>query len=91
MSDMNSSGDLILVLAFDTDNPEFTRGFEAGMLWGRMIHEHEIDQTVHAANTEMVIRMAEVYGWTFTGEVVDEDWLRVSLRSGAERTGGSDG
>jgi len=72
--------ELECVLAFDTDDPEFARGFEAGMLWGRMIHEREIVQTVQAENAEMVIRMAEAYNsWTFAGEPVDGQWLRVVL------------
>lgn len=84
MDDMDDFDDMSLVLAFDSDNPEFTRGFEAGVLWGRMIHEPYIDQTVHAGNAEMVMRMAEAHGWTFTGDPVDEQWIRVSLNRGVD-------
>lgn len=76
---MDDSDGLNLVLAFDTDEPEFTRGVEAGILWERMVHEAHIEQLVHAENAEMVIRMAEARGWTFAGEAVDEHWLRVTL------------
>jgi hypothetical protein len=81
------------LLAFDTGEPEFARGFEVGLLWGRMIHESEIVQTIHAENAEMVIRMAEAYDtWTFTGEPVGEDRMRVVLaRTGSEPEGSDRG
>lgn len=87
------SSELECPLAFDTDEPEFARGFEVGFLWGRMVHESEIVQTIHAENAEMVIRMAEAYDtWTFTGEPVDERWMRVVLvRTGNEPEGGERG
>lgn len=76
---MDDSDQYACILEFDSDSTEFARGFEAGMLWGRMIHEGGIAQMIHASNAEMVIRMAEAYGRVFAGEPVGEDWVRVTV------------
>lgn len=58
-----------LVLAFDSDEPEFCRGFEAGRLWEQLKHdEDKIHQTIHATNAEMAMRMCESTGRSFTAE-----------------------
>ncbi len=84
---MDDSGGLSLALAFDTDGPEFARGVEVGILWASMDYELHIEQTVHAENAEMVIRMAEVRGWAFAAEALDEHWLQVTLDAGPEAMG----
>ena len=50
-----------LLLAFDTDDAEFARGFEAGRIWAALqLQPNEPQQViVHASNTEMALRMAE--------------------------------
>lgn len=71
---------LSLALPFDTDEPEFRRGVEIGMLWeqtGRAVVPVEV--TVHADCAEMVIRIAEARGVPFTAEPLGDDWLAVTI------------
>lgn len=65
--------DYALLLSFDSDDPEFTRGFEAGRVWQELVictrayHDGvpraeepcEHNATVHFTNAEMMIRIAE--------------------------------
>lgn len=71
--------EMSLVLPFDTDDPEFTRGFEAGQLWERIERDGVADQLIHAENAEMVMRIAEVKGLTFRAEDVGDGWLTVVI------------
>jgi hypothetical protein len=72
-----------LVLPFDSDDPLFRRGFEAGTIWIAALalpypgDYHEC--AVHADNTEMIIRIAETLGLKFSGESMGDDWLAVRL------------
>lgn len=70
---------LSLALPFDTDEPEFRRGVEAGMLWARLEHECPVRADVHADNAEMVLRIAEARGLPFAAEPVDGEWLSVII------------
>ena len=74
-----SDGGMSLVLAFDTDEPEFTRGFEAGQLWERLERDGIADQLIHAENAEMVMRMADAKGLRFGAEDVGDGWLSVAI------------
>jgi hypothetical protein len=68
------------VLEFDSDDPEFTRGFEAGWLWNNiedMAKGEEWCQMVHASNTEMVMRMCVVQDVGFTAGEINDDWMHV--------------
>lgn len=72
-----------LVLPFDSDHPEFTRGFECGQLWQRMTAGEDIhDQLAHASNAEMVMRMAEALDYNFRAEAADEEWITLTLLPG---------
>lgn len=71
-----------LALAFDTDDPEFCRGVEAGRLWEQLKSGEPVDQTIHATNSEMAIRMCEALDREFTADVLDDTW--IELRVGAE-------
>lgn len=52
--------DWLLALPFDTDDPEFRRGVEVGMLWQRLQTEPlPLHATVKGVNAEMVMRIAE--------------------------------
>lgn len=55
-----------LVLKFDTDDPEFARGFRLGIIWESMKTEQAIDSWVRTEDMEMIMRMAEAEGWTFS-------------------------
>lgn len=68
-----------LVLPFDTDDPEFRRGVEAGALWAHLEHEPYVAKTVHADNAEMVIRIAEALRLPFSADLVGDEWLAVTI------------
>jgi hypothetical protein len=50
------------VLPFDTDDPEFGRGFEVGQMWSSLPGQRSF--VVHISNAEMVVRLAEYFGLT---------------------------
>jgi hypothetical protein len=71
-----------LVLAFDTDDPQFVRGVGIGMLWQRLEQEPQgISATVRAESAEMVIRIAEARGLPFSAEPAGDsgEWLWVTI------------
>ena len=70
-----------LVLPFDTDEPEFTRGFEAGQLWERLERDGLAAQLIHAENAEMVMRMAEAKRLEFSANDAGDGWLAVFIGS----------
>ena len=72
--------EMSLELAFDTDEAEFVRGVEVGLLWERLTANADpIEVIARATNTEMLMRMAENLNRPFGGEVLDDCWLRVSF------------
>lgn len=68
-----------LVLRFDTDDPEFVRGFELGQLWERIERDGAVSQLIHAENAEMVMRIAESKGLRFRAEYAGDGWMTVAL------------
>lgn len=67
-----------LLLPFDTDDPEFGRGFEAGRMWERIKSDRTTwSQLIHASNAEMVMRMCELESRSFRAEDVNEDYVQV--------------
>lgn len=68
-----------LVLPFDTEDPEFARGFEAGRLWERIKSGEVFVQMIHATNAEMVMRMCESEEREFRAEDVDDIWVEVEV------------
>jgi len=76
------------LLPFDTDDPEFVRGFECGRVWAMLrIDTDAFDAIAHDANIEMVMRMAEATGRVAAGEELGDGWINVSFAA-AEETGG---
>src|SRR5262245_52756517 len=74
---MDEAGHMLL-LAFDSESPEYARGFEAGRIWALLREaDDDVEVEVHATNTEMVMRMAEATGRVVAGEVLDGTWTRV--------------
>jgi hypothetical protein len=71
-----------LLLPFDADDPEFVRGFEAGRLWEMMKMVSEdgggFEQTIHATNAEMAMRMAEYLGVPFVADL-DDAWIHLTV------------
>jgi len=70
-----------LALAFDTDHPEFARGVEAGRLWEQLKSGEPVEQTIHATNSEMAMRMCEGMGREFSAEVLDETWIELRVEA----------
>ena len=64
-----------LVLPFDSDDAEFCRGVEAGRLWEQLKTGEPVEQTIHATNAEMAIRMCEALDREFSAEELDDTWL----------------
>jgi hypothetical protein len=76
-----------LLLPFDTDDPEFARGFEAGRVWAvlQLQPDEEVDVELHASNAEMAIRMAEATGRRVRGEESDDGrWITLSFEAAEE-------
>lgn len=68
------------LLRFDTDDPEFARGFEAGRLWERVkADQTDWDEIVHASNAEMVMRMCESQERTFRADPLDDEYVHVFI------------
>ena len=73
-----------LTLEFDTDDPEFVRGVEVGMLYSALANEpYRFRQQVSAKNAEMVLRIAEATGRAVRTLSEVDDWLDVEFAEGA--------
>lgn len=80
---MSSDASFSLVLAFDTDDPEFTRGVEMGRFWEQLKTGESVDQTIHATNAEMAMRACEALEREFTAEALDDTWIELHVAEGA--------
>lgn len=69
---------------FDTDDPEFQRGFEIGVLWERLRSDGSCHMAVSVANAEMVIRVAQAFGCQFSGTELGEDQISVELQRASD-------
>jgi hypothetical protein len=72
-------GAFSLALPFDTDNADFRRGVEAGMLWEAVRRSPVVSMLIHADNAEMAIRIAEAARKPFTAEDCGADWIDVTI------------
>ncbi len=70
-----------LVLQFDTDSPQFCRGFEVGQIWAATEGGFAWEGLIHAVNAEMVMRVAEARGLVFSGEYAGDggEWMQVRV------------
>lgn len=74
-------------LEFDTEDPEFERGYEFGMMYlaiGQAVQRYPvwsrpIQYEAHASNTEMAIRLAEFFMVDVQAEIIDETMSRFSF------------
>lgn len=68
-----------LVLAFDTENHEFARGFEAGRIFTLLERNPKkpLIEKVHAVNAEMFLRMAESLGRPVHSRELNEEWIEI--------------
>lgn len=76
---MSADGGFELILPFDTDDPEFVRGFEAGKLYEKINSGEDFSQTIHASNTEMAIRICETVEREFSAESLDDTWTELHV------------
>jgi len=68
------------LLPFDTDDPEFARGFEAGRLWAILRSgDDEVVQCIDASNAEMAMRLAEATERTVVATELGHDWLEATF------------
>ncbi len=80
MSDEQEWNEFVLTLEFDTDDPNFVRGFEAGIIWSFCVSNGNYHGLMHAANTEMVMRIAESLHLPFKATpTASEEWLHVDI------------
>jgi hypothetical protein len=79
-------GEFSLILGFDSDDPEFIRGFEAGRLYEQLKSGEEIVQTIHASNTEMAIRICERAERQFTADQLDDHWTALTVLAAQPET-----
>lgn len=71
-----------LILAFDSDSPEFVRGFEAGLLYAgaeltKKAAPARFTRMIHANNAEMALRIAESLDISVRAEDVNDNWVNV--------------
>ncbi len=76
-----------LVLPFDTDDAEFARGVEIGILWQRLETEPSLTTAIKDTNAEMVMRIAEVKTLPFSAEPLADGWLAVTIGGASEGEG----
>jgi hypothetical protein len=69
--------DHALLMPFDTDDPEFARGFEAGHVWTMLQHTQEREFTIHWRNAETMLRIAEALELTVVATPLDDAWTSV--------------
>lgn len=78
---------LSLRLAFDTDEPQFARGFEAGRLW-QMLESSDQGFTaiMHGPNAEMILRMAEATNRSVRSREMapGSEWIEVEFSDARE-------
>jgi hypothetical protein len=77
-------------VAFDTDDAEFARGFEAGRLWNTLRDRPEevVEEYAHATNAEMVMRIADATNRSVRSEEIGDGWLFVRFEVADEDQAG---
>lgn len=74
-----------LLVSFDDQSHSFVHGFEAGMIWERMLKMQNnadgiIEACIHEANVPLVQRMAIQQGWAaFFNATEIEGWFDAHL------------
>lgn len=82
---MNDSDAYDLALAFDNDDERFALGVEVGHVWTALSYEQgettiqHFEYTVHVANAEMMIRIAEAQEMHVSSEEIGDGWMRVTF------------
>lgn len=70
-----------LVLQFDTNSKEFTRGVEIGLLWAELFisNPQTFEATLHLSNCEMLLRVAESLNYSVSVKEICEVWLKAEF------------
>lgn len=68
-----------LICPFDSDDPEFVRGFEVGALWERLKTREAFETTIHATNVEMVMRLADAADRGYFAAELTDDLIQVEF------------
>jgi hypothetical protein len=68
-----------LRLAFDSDDPEFTRGFEVGRYDTLLNFEDFVEGYLHPENAEMVMRVAESHSFDVVAKDIGHGWMWVTF------------
>lgn len=85
-----------LVLPFDSDDPEFIRGFACGQTWQLLeMGEPYVETTITSDNLYMFVTMADTKGYHIEMEetgakasnLLDAQWLRISLTKKVDSNG----
>jgi hypothetical protein len=74
------------ILAFDTNDLEFARGFEVGRIWALIARSDggAVEEYVHASNVEMIMRIAEASGRRVVSAELGDDWLLVEFAASGD-------
>ena len=84
----NDGAGYSLACPFITDNPQFTLGFEAGLLYAAMrAGEPVITNTYHSLNDEQLLLMSQRLGYEAEWERHDEHWSFGTFRKRGEHFG----
>ncbi|TCU34029.1 hypothetical protein [Rhizobium azibense] len=67
------------LVPFPDQSDSFVNGFEAGMVWQRMINGERLiggneEIAMHSANADVFRRMASAHGYDVTVERCDQEW-----------------
>jgi hypothetical protein len=70
-----------LEVEFDSGDPEFVRGVEVGYLEAKieLLGEVAIREVVRRSNEEMVRRLSAAAGRHVTTEVLDDQWMGITI------------
>jgi hypothetical protein len=70
-----------LLIKFDTNDPEFARGFEVGRIYA-LLEEGSLSTLrgllFHATNAEMLLRAADRHGVEIRATSLDDTWMEIT-------------
>lgn len=75
-----------VILEFDRPGIDFVCGFECGLVWTHLVHGDPGDEQTflcHAANAEMLVRMADARHRQLVTKDVNDDWLEARFLAAA--------
>lgn len=74
-----------LLLAFDTDDPQFVRGFEVGRIWQTaQTFDGPFEEVAHGVNAEMLLRIAEATERQVRTHEDGDEWITACFSAQGE-------